>query len=159
MPATRELYEEDFVRWAEAQATALRRAAAAGSNLPLDWLNLAEEVESLGLSQRRELRSRLSTLIEHLLKLQYSNAPDPRAGWIETVGRERREIELLLEDSPSLRRELGSLVALEWSRTAPFVCDLLVERREMDACDSPDSHAPGYAEDQLLGSWLPDPPR
>lgn len=54
------LYEQDFVRWTEAQAAVLRRAAETKSNLPLDWTNLAEEVESLGRSQRRELRSRLA---------------------------------------------------------------------------------------------------
>jgi hypothetical protein len=66
------------MRWAEAQAEGLRRAAEAGSNLPLDWYNLAEEIESLGRSQRRELRSRLATIIEHLLKLQFSPAMEPR---------------------------------------------------------------------------------
>lgn len=110
----------------------------------------------MGRSQRRELRSQLATIIEHLLKLQYSNAPEPRAGWIETIGQERREIERLLEDSPSLRRELVALAAREWSRTAPFVCDLLIERREMDTGGRPDPLAGGYSEDQLLGPWLPD---
>ena len=95
------LYEEDFVLWAETQAVALRQAADAGSNLPLDWVNIAEEIESLGRSQRRELKSRIANLTEHLLKLELSSASQPRAGWLETVGRERREIELLLEDSPS----------------------------------------------------------
>ena len=45
------LYGEDFVRWTEEQAAALRRAK--GSNPPLDWENLAEEIESLGKSDRR----------------------------------------------------------------------------------------------------------
>jgi hypothetical protein len=45
------LYGEDFVRWTEEQAAALRRAK--GSNLPLDWENLAEEIESSGKSDRR----------------------------------------------------------------------------------------------------------
>jgi uncharacterized protein DUF29 len=71
------VYEQDFVRWAETQAETLRRAAEDGSNLPLDWYNLAEEIESLGRSQRRELRSRLATIIEHLLKLQFSSAVEP----------------------------------------------------------------------------------
>jgi hypothetical protein len=43
-----DLYEEDFVRWTEQQAAALRAAARAGTNLPLDWENLAEEIDSLG---------------------------------------------------------------------------------------------------------------
>jgi Domain of unknown function DUF29 len=80
------LYEEDFVRWAEAQAAGLRRAAETNSNLPLDWMNLAEEVESLGRSQRRELRGRLANIIEHLLKLEYSPRTEPRIGWLETIG-------------------------------------------------------------------------
>jgi hypothetical protein len=54
-----QLYEEDFVRWTEQQSRALPEAAGVGTNLPLDWENLAEEIESLGASQRRELRSRL----------------------------------------------------------------------------------------------------
>src|SRR5438477_5024382 len=80
-----QLYEEDFVRWTEQQSSALREAAAAGTNLPLDWENLAEEIESLGRSQRHELHSRIAGIPEHLLKLDYSRANDPRRGWIETV--------------------------------------------------------------------------
>lgn len=71
------LNEEDFVRWTEAQAATLRKAACLGINLPLDWENLAEEIDSLGRSQRRELRSRIATIIEHLLKLQCSPAAEP----------------------------------------------------------------------------------
>ena len=54
------LYEEDFVRWTEQQSRALREAARLGTNLLLDWENLAEEVDSLGRSVRHELRSRIA---------------------------------------------------------------------------------------------------
>ena len=74
-----------FVRWAEQQSSALRDAARVGTNLPLDWENLAEEIESLGASQRRELRSRLSVILEHLMKLDHSPAIDPRTGWMDTI--------------------------------------------------------------------------
>jgi hypothetical protein len=63
MAKLKALYDQDFVRWTEEQAAALRRAkslppaAPRGSNLLLDWENLAEEIESLGKSDRRELRS------------------------------------------------------------------------------------------------------
>ncbi len=100
------LYEEDFVLWAEDQAAALRRAAGAGSNLALDWENLAEEIESLSISQRRELRSRLDVILEYLVKLEQSPATDPRAGWISTIDRERSSIQYLLANSPSLRPRL-----------------------------------------------------
>jgi Domain of unknown function DUF29 len=149
------LYEEDFVRWAETQAGALRRAADAGSNLPLDWCNLAEEIESLGRSQRRELKSRIGNLTEHLLKLELSFASQPRAGWLETVGRERREIELLLEDSPSLRGEVAGIASAVWPRAVKSIKKLLAERGEV-SLTSREIGATGYTVEQLLEDWLPD---
>ena len=71
------LYDEDFFAWAKQQAEALRAASRAGSNLKLDWENLAEEIESLGRSQRHELRSRLGVVLAHLLKLKRSPALVP----------------------------------------------------------------------------------
>ena len=68
MPKIGELYDQDFVLWTEKQAAALR--AAKGSNLPLDWENLAEEIASLGKSDRRELRSQIRRVLRHLLKLE-----------------------------------------------------------------------------------------
>lgn len=102
-----QLYEEDFVRWTEQQSRALRDAAGVGTNLPLDWKNLAEEIESLGRSQRHELRSCIAVIIEHLPKLEHSPAIDPRRGWIDTIGRERLNIEDLLQEQP-LSQEANS---------------------------------------------------
>jgi hypothetical protein len=81
------LYDEDFVRWTEEQSSALRDAAGVGTNLPLDWEHLAEEIESLGRSQRHELHSRLAVILEHLMKLEHSPAIDPRTGWMDTISR------------------------------------------------------------------------
>ncbi len=151
-----ELYEEDFVRWTEQQSRALREAAGIGTNLPLDWENLAEEVESLGRSERRELRSRLAVILEHLLKLEHSPATDPRRGWIETVARERSQIELLLEDSPSLRDEVGAMIARASSRAADLTARLLRLQGENVGNLSP----PTFTDDQILGDWYPgDAPR
>jgi hypothetical protein len=108
------LYERDFVRWAEAQAAELRRAAETGSNLPLDWKHLAEEVESLGSRERREIASRIEQVLVHLLKLRHSPADDPRRGWQDTVDRERSEIADLLIESPSLDRETAPALARRW---------------------------------------------
>jgi hypothetical protein len=144
------------MRWAEAQAEGLRRAAEAGSNLPLDWHNIAEEIESLGRSQRRELRSRFANIVEHLLKLQFSSAIEPRAGWIETIGRERRETENLLADSPSLGHEMESLLAFALQRTAPFVAEILIRRGEVREEIRPQIEQAGYTVEQVLGDWLPE---
>jgi hypothetical protein len=146
------LYEKDFIRWTEQQSNALREASRFPTNLPLDWENLAEEIESLGRSQRRELRSRLMAILEHLLKLEHSPAPDPRHGWMDTVERERSEIERLLEDSPSLRREVARMITVEAPRAARLAARTLFRHDG----EIGDLAVPNYTEEQVLGDWFPE---
>lgn len=146
------LYEEDFVRWTEQQSRALRETARSGMNLPLDWENLAEEVESLGRSQRHELRSRIAVILEHLLKLEHSPATDPQREWMETITRERSAIELLLDDSPSLRGDVAGMIAHASSRVAQLTARVLRLRGETVGDIAP----PTYTEDQVLGDWFPE---
>ncbi len=97
-------YDEDFTLWTERQAQLLRQRAAAGkiSNDGLDWLHLAEEIESVGISQKREVRSRLELIFQHLLKWRYQ--PDLRSkSWENTLYIQRRDLLTVFEDSPSLR--------------------------------------------------------
>lgn len=108
--ATDTLYESDFFIWTERQAEGLRRAAREGSNLPLDWDNLAEEIESLGRSDRREIESYLRLILEHFIKLAYSPAQDPRAGWRNEIGDYRFHLAQVLRDSPSLRGRLPDAI-------------------------------------------------
>jgi hypothetical protein len=149
------LYDEDLVRWTEEQARALRRAARTAANLPLDWENLAEEVESLGRSQRAELSRRITTIIEHLLKLEHSLAIGPQRGWIETVLRERARVEVLLEASPSLRRELPKIVAVELRRARKLTIAILAQFDESDPAVLEAIAAADYTAEQVLGDWLP----
>jgi hypothetical protein len=122
------LYDEDFVRWTEEQAAALRQAK--GSNLPLDWENLAEEIESLGKSDRRELRSQITRILRYLLKLEASPAAEPRAGWRSTIREARSEIEGVLEDSPSLRREAEAMISKQIRAAAELAADDLGQHGE-----------------------------
>jgi hypothetical protein len=73
----------------------LRRAK--GANLPLDWENLAEEIESLGKSLRRELASQIRRILRHLFKFEASPALETRAGWRASIHEARAEIDELLE--------------------------------------------------------------
>jgi hypothetical protein len=99
------LYDTDFVRWTEEQAAALRR----GRFDALDLENLAEEIESLGKTDRRRLKSRLTVLAMHLLKWSYQ--PERRSGsWESTIRTQRAEIRQLLDDSPNLRREIPAFI-------------------------------------------------
>jgi len=92
-----DLYETDSAAWAEQQAEALRRRAAN----EIDWDNVAEEIESLSRSDKREIRSRLAVICEHLLKWQYQ--PDTRSGsWRSSIREGRDKIADLIEESPSL---------------------------------------------------------
>src|ERR1700730_9692330 len=145
------LYEEDFVRWPEEQSSALRDAARIGTNLPLDWENLAEEVESLGRSQRHELRSCIAVILEHLLKLERSPAADPRPGGMESIARDRSEIELVLNDSPSLKGDVARMIAQESSRVARLTSRVLCLYGE----DVGNITPPTYTDEQVLGDWYP----
>ena len=144
------LYEEDFVRWTEEQASALRDAAGVGTNLPLDWENLAEEIESLGRSQRHELRSRLAVILEHLIKLEHSPAIDPRAGWMDTISRERLNIEDLLRDSPSLKNQLATIIEQLKPRVTRLAGASLFGYETVRTLLHP-----SYTEDQVIGDWFP----
>ena len=79
MTKVNELYDQDFFLWTKEQAEGLRHAKA--SNLPLDWENLAEEIESLGKSDRRQLTSQVRRILRHLLRLEASPATEPYASW------------------------------------------------------------------------------
>lgn len=154
------MYEKDFVRWLDEQACALRNADRSGANLPIDWQNLAEEVETLGRSERRELRSRLSTVLAHLLKMQISPASEPVSGWKSTIDRERHEIIYgLIEDSPSLEREVAALIPKLLDRAKDGVRRDLITRGELTSAADSTLDALSYSKEQVLGDWFPDESR
>lgn len=101
-----DLYEQDFVRWTEEQARAIRE----GRLDALDREHLAEEIESMGRSDRREVRSRLAVIIQHILKQRQQPALDGPS-WRATINTQRLEIAGLLRDSPSLRGYLPEAFA------------------------------------------------
>jgi len=148
------LYQQDFARWSAEQASALRRAAAARLNVPtpIDWENVAEEIESLGQRERSALRSRLAVIIEHLMKLHASPAELPRNDWMDSIDAQRRDIEYLLDDSPSLRRQVGNMIGTETPRARRAVLRTLTRHGEQPTTDLDQL---SYTEDQVLGDWFP----
>lgn len=91
-------YDADFVSWTRHQAELLRT----GQFDRLDVDNLIDEVESLGKRDRRELFSRTTVLIAHLLKWHYQTDKRSRS-WQSTIIEQREQVDLVLDDSPSLR--------------------------------------------------------
>ena len=145
-------YDRDFFLWTVEQARLLREVAKTGTSLPLDWGNLAEEVEGLGISDRRELRGRVATIIKHLLKLQFSPAVAPRREWEETIMREQRNVALPLEDSPSLRAFTEGIVAAECERVGRFVAADLRRRGEIDDAATARLRERVFTEADVLGA-------
>jgi hypothetical protein len=152
------LYERDTVAWSEQQAAALRAAARGGSNQSLDWENLAEEIEDLAKSLRLRLRSQISRIIHHLVKLEYCPAIDPRNGWRRTIRQARLDIDRILEDSPSLKREVPRLIEKDIGRAVQLAILDLEEHGEFDQMELPTIAGVSYSEEQVLGDWLPEEP-
>jgi hypothetical protein len=99
------LYDHDFYAWAAEQAELLR----AGRLSEADVANIAEEIESLGRREKRELTECLAALLVHLL--QWRCQPDRRDRSLAVSVREqRRQAGRLLRDNPSLRPQLSDIV-------------------------------------------------
>ncbi|NCR32970.1 MAG: DUF29 domain-containing protein, partial [Microcystis aeruginosa L211-101] len=92
--------------WLESTINQLRQ----GDFQAVDWQNLLEELADLGKNNRRALKSLLTRLLEHLLKLTYWQSPRDynQAAWKKEIRNFRLQIADLLEDSPSLKSYLGS---------------------------------------------------
>lgn len=136
-------YDHDFHAWTERQAALLR----AGKLDQADIAHIAEEIEGLGKSTKAALSSQIRRILVHLMKLQASPVAEPRAGWRGTIANARAEIEALLEDSPSLRREFPGMVARETVRARR------VAEAELAARGEPTQSIAGlvYDVDQVVG--------
>ncbi len=97
------LYDLDLLAWVERETAHLR----AGQLDRLDVEHLIDELEAMAGNLRRELKSRLRILLAHLLKWQFQPRRRSR-GWAATIAEQRVQIEDLLEENPSLRRELDA---------------------------------------------------
>lgn len=96
MAASR-LYDSDFYAWADEQATLLREGKLAQADIE----HIAQEIESMGKTEKRELASRLKILILHLLKWRFQ--PLKRTASSEvSITVQRHELEDHLADNPSL---------------------------------------------------------
>jgi hypothetical protein len=106
-----DLYDVDFYAWLTEQAALLR----GGRLSEIDVANIAEELESMGRSEKRELVSRLSVLLLHLLKWQFQ--PMRRGvSWQLSISNARDEIAEHIEENPSLKSTLGGAMVTAYRR-------------------------------------------
>jgi hypothetical protein len=147
-PINTSLYDRDFYLWIEktVQDLQARRFQA------IDLENLIEEIESMGRSERRELQSRLMILIEHLLKLKYwiNEKSNNQQGWSHTVIEQRKQIQLVLRNSPSLTGLLPEF----WLMAYQDGRELVLAKSELTPDAIPD-RPPFSLEDALDTQYWP----
>jgi hypothetical protein len=142
------LYDEDFYVWTEAQAELMRKRQFEA----LDLDNLIEEVEALGRAEKSSVLNNTSVIIEHLLKLQYSPAQEPRNAWRASVREHRRRLRRDL--TPRLRQILGAELPMLYGEIRDDTAALLHDYGEDAAADALPADCP-YTLDQITGDWWP----
>jgi hypothetical protein len=133
-------YDQDYYLWFVDQVRLLRN----GMWQHVDIEHLAEELEDMGKREKRALRSRTVVLLAHLLN--YAHQPERRSpSWNGTIREQRKQLEDLLRDSPSLKPRLieeledsyisakllaageTSLSEAEFPPTCPFTLEQLLD--------------------------------
>ncbi|HEY3912003.1 MAG TPA: DUF29 domain-containing protein [Stellaceae bacterium] len=140
-------YEEDFYAWTVEQARLLR----AGEFSDLDVENIAEEIESMGRSDRREIKSRLTMLLVHLSKWRLQPQMQSRS-WSGTIREQRRKIEELLSESPSLRPAVAEILLQAYADAREDAA----EETGLPQAAFPET-CPFTPEEVLSRSFLPEP--
>ena len=104
-------HDEDFYGWAMAEADLLRQRQLN----ELDFDHLIEELESMGASEKREIRSRKKKLLKHLLKWKYQ--PDLQSrSWKNSIRNQRLELADVITDNPSLKPTLDENIKDVYAR-------------------------------------------
>jgi Domain of unknown function DUF29 len=120
MHTNAELYAQDFYAWTQSTAALIR----AGQWHELDPEALAEEVESLGKSDWRELASRIAVLLRHLLKWCYQPERRQRGrSWRSTIWEQRSRLRRLLRQSPSLAPLVPQTIQEEYAEARQRASD------------------------------------
>ena len=138
-------YETDFYQWTQQQAALLRQGLLSA----VDVENLAEEVESMGKSDRRSVESHLFITLTHLLKWKYQ--PQRRGkSWRLSIRNGRRDVERLLRDSPSLKPQLNDLAMEEY----PGARNEAADETGLPLATFPEECE--FSIEQITGDYWPD---
>lgn len=138
-------YLADFNSWIEQTVKLLRE----NRWQEIDVANLIEEVEDLGKSERRGIASQLTRLLLHLLRWQYQ--PQRRSdSWLDSITDARTQIELVIEDSPSLRNYPAENIEGSYQRARRQAA----KQTNIEIGVFP-NNCPYSLEEILAESWLP----
>jgi hypothetical protein len=144
---TTALYETDFYRWTQEQADLLRQGQF--NRVDLDLANIAEEIESMGKSQRDAVESYLANIIMHLLKWRYQ--PERRGtSWELPIDNGRYQVARKLRNNPSLKPHLPTMVNEEYRQARKNAS----RETGLPLVTFPDECP--FTVDQITGDYWPD---
>jgi hypothetical protein len=139
-------YDTDFYAWANEQASLLRSGKLTQADIP----HIAEEIESMGRTEKRELVNRLAVLLAHLLKWRFQ--PNLRSrSWNLTIIEQRDDVADHMADNPSLKAKLNEAM------TAAYRKAVIAAAKEtaFDRKDFPSS-CPWSFEQAMDAEFWPD---
>ena len=147
-------YDDDFFAWTQHQGMVLRTMAVADNRF--DRENVAEEIESLGRSDRDAVRSQIRRIIEHLLKLAYSPAQQPRFDWMASVAEARAALGDKI--SATLRQDAETMLPKLYEDGRDRAELRLRSHGEIQAADNLPTECPYTIEEILRRGWYAEPP-
>lgn len=147
-------YDDDFFAWTQHQAMVLRTMAVADNRF--DRENVAEEIESLGRSDRDVVRSQIRRIIEHLLKLAYSPAQQPRFDWMASIAEARAALGDKI--SATLRQDAEIMLPKLYEDGRDRAELGLRSHGEVQAADNLPAECPYTIEEILRRGWYAEPP-
>ena len=140
-------YEKDVILWSQQQAALLR----SGEFSQLDIEHLADEIEDVGKSEKRELANRMAKLLAHLLKWQYQ--PERRGrSWQTTIRNQRNSLKIALKITPSLK---AAMREKDWQTLV--WADAVDQALKETGLDADFGEACPWTNEQILSAgWLPE---
>ncbi len=147
-------YDDDFYAWTQHQAAVVRALPVTDNRF--DREHVAEEIEDLGKSERDALRSQIRRVIEHLLKLAYSPAEQPRLDWMDTIDVARQ----ILADkvAATLRRDSEAGLPGLYAQARRQAARSLRRHDEASAADALPQASPYSLDDVCREDWYPERP-
>jgi hypothetical protein len=144
-------YEDDFYAWTQYQAELLRTLPVSDNRF--DREHVAEEIEDLGKSERDAVRSQIRRIIEHLLKLAYSPAEQPRMIWMETIDDARETLSDKL--TATLRREVEGGLEKLYNEGRRRAARGLIRHGEPEIADILPQQCPYSFDEICREDWYP----
>jgi hypothetical protein len=145
-------HAEDFHAWALDQAERLRAFARSRPNESIDWELIAEELEAMGISDRRACESFLQHIVAHLLKLQFAADPTPLGHWRREIATFRLDLEQ--RPTPGIERHLRADLPRQWRYARRATVTQMHDTDPVFEERLPRERPDGY--DQIVGDWLPE---